>query len=101
MNIPNNLSLVDRWVELARENERQVGQIDKLLDDLGSIPPPERPSERSFWIGALINPLPAMGVALEIRPALLSARTAEERVEISLDGIFRSIKHMDGSSKLW
>jgi Lon protease-like protein len=101
MNMPNNLSLVDRWVELAKENERQNGQIDKLLDDLGEIPPPERPSERAFWIGALINPLPAMGVALEIRPALLSAKTAEERVHISLDGIFRSIKHMDGSARLW
>jgi hypothetical protein len=40
-------------------------------------------------------------VALEVRPALLTAKTAEERVETALDGIFRSIKHMDGSAKLW
>ncbi|KAG7347598.1 ATP-dependent protease La LON substrate-binding domain containing protein [Nitzschia inconspicua] len=101
MNMPNNLSLVDRWIELAKENERQEGQIDKLLKDLGTIPPPEQPSERAFWVGALINPLPAMGVAMEVRPALLTAETAEQRVEAALEGIFRSIKHMDGSARLW
>ncbi|KAL3914317.1 MAG: hypothetical protein SGILL_006149 [Bacillariaceae sp.] len=101
MNMPGSVSLVDRWIQLAKENERQSGQIDNLLHDLGTMPPPEQPSERAFWIGALINPLPAMGVALEIRPALLTAKTSEERIEIALDGILRSIKHMDGSARLW
>jgi hypothetical protein len=101
MNMPNNLSLVDRWIELAKENERQKGQIDTLVGRLGKIPPPTQPSERAFWIGALINPIPAMGVAMEIRPALLTAKKAEQRMEIALDGILRSIKHMDGSARLW
>ena len=96
-----DLLLVERWTELAKENEREIGQIDRLLDDLGEIPPSEQPSERAFWIGALINPIPAMGVALEIRPALLTANTAEERVQIALDGIIRSIKHMDGTKRMW
>jgi hypothetical protein len=98
MNMPNNLSLVDRWIELAKEKERTPGQIDTLLKVLGKIPPTDQPTERAFWIGALINPLPAMGVALEIRPALLTAKKAEQRVEIALNGIHRSIKYMDGSS---
>ena len=98
MNMPNNLSLVDRWIELAKEKERTPGQIDTLLKELGKIPPTHQPTERAFWIGALINPLPAMGVALEIRPALLTAKKAEQRVEIALNGIHRSIKYMDGSS---
>lgn len=93
--------LVDRWVELAKENEREQGQIDRLLDDLGEIPPSEQPTERAFWIGALINPIPAMGVAMEIRPALLTSKTAEERVQVALDGIVRSIKHMDGTKRMW
>lgn len=100
MNMPNNLSLVDRWIELARLNERSPGQIDALLEDLGEMPPSDQPSERAFWIGALINPLPGMGVALEIRPALLTAKKAEQRVEVALNGIFRSIKYMDGSARL-
>ena len=99
-NIPNNLSLVDRWIELAREKERSPGQIDAILKDIGEIPPADQPSERAFWVGALINPLPGMGVALEIRPGLLTARKAEQRVEIALNGILRSIKYMDGSAGL-
>lgn len=96
----NNLSLVDRWIELAQERERSPGQIDGILNDLGKIPPADQPSERAFWIGALINPIPAMGVSLEIRPALLTARKAEQRVEVALNGILRSIKYMEGSVQL-
>lgn len=101
MRMENNLSLINRWIELARNVERAPGQIDRLLEDLGEMPPPEEPSELAFWVGALINPLPAMGVATEIRPALLSAKTAEDRVQVALDGIFKSIHHMDGSKKMW
>ena len=101
MNMPDGLSLVDRWIELARVNERTPGQIDELLFDLGPIPPEEDPSDRAFWVAALINPLPGLGVAMEIRPLLLMARTAEERVGIALKGILESIKHMDGSAPLF
>jgi Lon protease-like protein len=101
MNMPGGMSLVDRWIELARMNERAPGQIDELLLDLGPIPPEDEPSERAFWVAALINPLPGMGVAMEIRPLLLMARSAEERVGIALKGILESIKHMDGSAPLF
>jgi Lon protease-like protein len=101
LNMKDNKSLVDTWIALAKENEREPGQIDELLLQLGEIPPVEEPSELAFWVGAMINPLPAMGVALEVRPALLTAKKAEERVQVALDGILRSIKHMDGSARLW
>ena len=94
-------SLVNRWIELARENERHPGQIDALLATLGEIPPEHCPTERALWVGALINPLPSMGVALEIRPALLVSKKAEERVQVALDGILKSIRHMDGTARLW
>jgi len=100
-NMPGGRSLVDRWIELAKQNERTPGQIDQLLKDLGDIPPDDQPSERAFWVGALINPLPGMGVAMEIRPQLLMARTTEERVLVALQGILSSIKHMDGSVRLF
>lgn len=100
-NMPEGKSLVDRWIELARENERQPNQIDQLLEGLGEIPPVEEPSECAFWVGALINPLPGMGVAMEIRPQLLMAKTAEERVGTALKGIFDSIRHMDGTKRLF
>jgi hypothetical protein len=92
--------LVQEWIALAREKERRFGQIDALLNDLGTMPTPEKPTDLSLWVGALINPLPAMGVALEIRPALLYAETAEERIMIALDGITQSIRHMRGEPLL-
>ena len=97
MSMKGNVSLVDRWVELARQNERFTGQIDALLRQLGKIPPDYEPTERAFWVGALINPLPGMGVAMKIRPALLLSKRAEERVQVALDGLLRSIRHMDGT----
>ena len=100
MNMSGSLSLIDRWIQLAKENERHPGQIDTLLKRLGDIPPEHEPTERAFWVGALINPLPAMGVATEIRPALLVSKRAEERVQIALDGLLKSIRHMDGSQRL-
>jgi hypothetical protein len=99
--IDDGASLIDRWIELAEQNERQPGQIDRLVQELGEIPHSTTPSELSFWVGALINPLPAMGVALEIRPALLMAKTANDRMEVALHGIRTSIKHMDGTERLW
>jgi len=99
--VKNNLSLIDRWIELARERERELGQIDQLLEDLGNVPGEDEPTERALWVGALINPLPAMGVATEIRPALLTAETAEEKVNIAFDGILKSIRHMDGTQPMW
>jgi Lon protease-like protein len=100
-NMKDNLSLVGRWIQLARKNEKKPGQIDELLQDLGEIPPEDEPTERAFWVGALINPLPAMGVATEIRPALLTATTAERRVEIASGAILKSIRHMEGTAKMW
>ncbi|KAL3777916.1 hypothetical protein ACHAW5_007822 [Stephanodiscus triporus] len=97
----DNASLVERWIELARQNERYPGQIDALLRQLGDIPPEHEPTERALWVGALINPLPGMGVAMEIRPALLLSKRAEERVQVALDGILGSIRHMDGTSRMW
>jgi len=101
MNMPDQMSLVDSWITLAKENERSPGQIDTLLEDLGEIPSAEEPTERAFWIGALINPIPSMGVALEVRPSLLMAKTAEERIKVASEGILKSIRHMDGSARLF
>lgn len=96
VSMKENKSLKDMWIELARQKERTPGQIDQLLKDLGPIPSWEEPSDCAFWIGALINPIPAMGVALEIRPKLLVAKSPEERTQIALDGIWNSIQHMQG-----
>ena len=48
-----------------------------------------------------MNPLPALGVALEVRPVLLAATTSQERVDAAMAGIASSIAHLDGSRRLW
>jgi len=83
MNMKNSLSLVDRWIELAKQNERHPGQIDVLLKQLGEIPPEHEPTERALWVGALINPLPSMGVATEIRPALLVSKNIHSILQVA------------------
>jgi hypothetical protein len=90
-------SLVDTWLDLARTREHQPGQIDQLLQDIGPLPSWQDPSECAFWVGALINPIPALGVAFEIRPSLLTAQTAEQRTQIALTGLWNSIQHMQGA----
>lgn len=93
--------LVDLWILWAKKKERSPGQMQELLACLGEMPPATEPTERALWVGALINPLPSMGVSLEIRPQLLMAKSAKDRVQIAMDAIVKSIGHMDGSQKLF
>lgn len=96
-------ALVDQWLELVRKGgfEREPNQMDEVLKDLGPRPSPEDPDEFAFWVAALVNPLPALGVAFEIRPFVLKAESAEERLQIVRRGLETSIGHLDGSSPLW
>ena len=97
----DNNHLVNQWMALARTKEHHPGQIDQLLQDLGPMPPATSPTDLALWVGALINPLPGLGVAMEIRPQLLMARSAEERIGVVVKALQDSISHMDGSKPLF
>lgn len=87
--------LVDEWMALVRNGrERQPGQLDGVLADMGPMPPADLPSKRALWVAGLINPLPALGVALEIRPACLTAETADLRLQVAEMGIQDSIERL-------
>ena len=58
------------------------------------MPDAQYADDRALWVAALINPLPALGVALEIRPAALAASTALERVEVVKRGLQDSIARL-------
>ena len=45
---------------------------------------------------ALINPLPSLGVAWEVRPGLLKAMSSDERVRLAVAAIKASIEHLQG-----
>lgn len=66
----------------------------QVLTDLGQIPPPEKPSARALWVAGLINPLPALGVALEIRPAVLTAASVQARLRAARLGLEDSIARL-------
>lgn len=87
-------SLVQEWIPLAKTKERIPNQVETILSRLGDMPDSEFPSDRALWVGALINPIPALGVAKEIRPALLVAKTPNDRIDIVTNGLMQSIAHL-------
>lgn len=95
--------LVEEWCEEVRrmKAERFEGQLTGVLADLGPMPTPELADTLAFWVAALVNPLPALGVAFEIRPAVLAARNVGERVGIAREGIEGSIGHVTGRRRLF
>lgn len=89
--------LVDAWLGLVRASrERQPGQMDLILGHLGPMPPVHELTNRALWVCALINPLPSLGVAYEVRPAALKAQSAKERLELACEGVGRSIANLNG-----
>jgi len=95
--------LVHQWKELvvSKGREREPNQIQNILQDIGDMPPADQPMDRALWVAALINPLPALGVSLEIRPAVLCSPTASNALQIVHGGLTTSIAHLDGSKPMW
>jgi hypothetical protein len=89
-------ALVDEWraLVISRKRERQPDQLKLILSQIGDIPGSNRPAELSLWVAALINPIPALGVAYEIRPAILCAPTTGHMVRIASQGIKLSINSL-------
>eukprot|EP00928_Gymnodinium_smaydae_P084178 TRINITY_DN6742_c0_g1_i2.p1 TRINITY_DN6742_c0_g1~~TRINITY_DN6742_c0_g1_i2.p1 ORF type:complete len:551 (-),score=92.05 TRINITY_DN6742_c0_g1_i2:232-1860(-) len=95
--------LVMEWRELVARSrfERFPGQIDRLFEELGPAPPPTAAGDLALWVAAVVNPLPALGVAYEIRPAALEAKSVDERIRIVRKGLEGSIGHVSGKSPLF
>ena len=95
-------SLVDDWLALvvAKKRERQPDQMQLILSHLGERPNVDQPAELACWIAGLINPIPALGVAYEIRPALLCAPTVGDMISIVYQGIKLSIEKLRGAPEM-
>lgn len=90
------------WQALVRSGgwERAPSQLDEVLEQLGAMPAATAPDDLALWVGALINPLPGLGVAPEIRPHLLAADSSHNRVAVALSGIKSSIRYMS-PGRMW
>ena len=88
--------LVSEWKALVREggHERRKGQLDLIESHIGPMPPSGEPARVAAWVAALITPIPALGVAYEIRPALLMARDTRGMLRVARDGIVTSIERL-------
>mmetsp|Transcript_9260 Transcript_9260/g.26059 ORF Transcript_9260/g.26059 Transcript_9260/m.26059 type:complete len:135 (-) Transcript_9260:108-512(-) len=80
--------------------------ISSVLKDLGQMPEPSPDStsrslhEFCFWGAALINPLPPLGVSLEVRGRMLEATSIEKRLDLLERTVSRSIQNLDGTRPL-
>lgn len=95
--------LVEQWEAAVRAGswERRPGQLALVREQLGPAPPSSQPGALAAWIVALINPLPALGVAPEMRPALLTASNPLERVRVAREGLEASLKYLQAAENSW
>ena len=68
---------------------QQICALPRLLQARSS-------QNSSCVVQALINPLPSLGVAWEVRPGLLKAMSSDERVRLAVAAIKASIEHLQG-----
>ena len=89
-------ALVEQWVtEVERRGkERQLGQLRRILDRLGAAPPPSQPEALGLWAAAVLNPLPVLGLAPEVRPSCLSCVESNQRLKILLAALEVSLQHV-------
>jgi len=88
---------VQEWLALvvSRGRERQPNQLKLIQSHIGPMPDPRtQPAELACWVAALINPIPALGVAFEIRPALLLAPTVSDMIGIAMKGLALSCEKL-------
>ena len=84
-NLANNvIELFDQWELFIRSNrwERHPEHMDQVIDTLGDQPGADQPGTLAIWVAAAINPLPPLGAAMAIRPAVLAAENDFERLKV-------------------
>ena len=91
------------WKRLVREGglQQYPRHLDDVLEDLGPMPSYEQPSRLALWAAALVNPLPGLGVAPEIRPLLMRCNSARQRLKVAKAGVDASIRSLEALKNSW
>jgi len=87
------------WVIASHATDPAGFQL--RMDDLGKMPDVSDLTDRALWVAAVINPLPALGVCLEIRPAMLSCQNDYDRMVLAVQAVQSSIDQMSGKRRLF
>jgi hypothetical protein len=92
--------LVEEWLKLVLSTEASdVEGMSKIMKDIGSMP--KEIGSRAVWVASLVNPCPALGVCLEVRPAMLACKNDFDRIMLATAAIQGSMDHMSGKRKLF
>ena len=88
--------LLEKWERLVIDGKReqQPNHLELIRLHLGEFPDVKAFARRAVWVCAYINPIPSLGVAYEIRPALLMAPTVGDMLRIAKAGLELSITKM-------
>ena len=88
--------LLEKWERLVIDGKReqQPNHLELIRSHLGEFPDVKAFARRAVWVCAYINPIPSLGVAYEIRPALLMAPTVGDMLRIAKAGLELSITKM-------
>jgi hypothetical protein len=95
--------LIEEWLELLYQKDRATPETMKPRYPYGtgisSIP--SDIGDRAVWTAALVNPLPSLGVCLEIRPSMLVCQNDLERVRLAHASLQASMDHLSGKKRLF
>ena len=93
--------LLEKWERLVVEGKReqQPNHLELIKSHLGEFPDVKSFAKRAVWVCSYINPIPSLGVAYEIRPALLMAPTVGDMLRIAKAGLELSITKMSNEDK--
>jgi len=83
--------LIDEWCLAVEKSTRR---LDSLLDELGPVPDADQAEKLGLWCAALINPLPPLGLAPEIRLRALECTDSVERLQIVIRATESSLARM-------
>jgi len=89
-------NLVAEWEQRVRDwgYEQFRGHMPMIHNDIGPRPGIEQGDALALWIAALINPVPGLGVAPEIRQQVMGAATPLERLQIVTEAMESSMRGM-------
>jgi hypothetical protein len=87
---------VDKFVEwMVKSEQLDPDALREYLKDVGPMPDCLR--KRAMWVGALVNPIPALPeVCPEIRPAMLACRNDHDRLVLASTALQSSIDRLSG-----
>jgi hypothetical protein len=94
--------LVEEWVQcVIKAQATDAAGMESRMADLGPMPGQYDMTARALWAAALVNPLPSLGVCLEIRPAMLSCVNDYDRMVLVCQALSSSMDHLSGKIRLF